>query len=111
MAEYVTRNPDAKVLGAGVISFVASLGDKIIPILDECGLYPIEAEKWYNQQTVLDAYKKINDENFMNLVAVGMSMPDQVPWPPDIESVHDALASIGVAYQMNHQGDNLGGYH
>ena len=58
----------------------------------------------------LDAYKEIDGLNLLNLVAVGMSVPDNAEFPPDIQTVEDALASLNVAYQMNHRGGDIGEY-
>ncbi len=111
MAEYQALDPNVEVIGTAVLAFVNNMGNKVIPILKEFNIYPLEKDTWYNQQDVLNAYKKIQEHDFMNMVAIGMQVPDNAIWPPDIETVHDALASINTAYQMNHRGGEIGGYY
>lgn len=111
MAEYVTFDPNVETKGAAIMSTIAGLGDEAIPILEGFNLYPIDPENWYSQQTFLNALKQFSDTNYMNEVAIGMKIPDHAAWPPSITTVHDALESINVAYQMNHRGGKIGGYY
>lgn len=86
------------------------LGEDAIPILKKHNLYPLEYEQWYMQQDWLNAFSELSERDFMNLVAIGMKIPDSAAWPPDVKTVHDALASIDVAYHMNHRKGEIGNY-
>jgi len=109
--EYQAFDPNVEIIGAAVKSFMNSLvGGDVISILKKYEIYPLEEDKWYNQQTVLNVYKKVAEKNYMNLVAIGMKIPDQAVWPPDLTDIHAALTSIGVAYSMNHRGGEIGEY-
>ena len=111
MAEYQAIDPNVETRGGGVLAFISGMGDSAIPILKKHGLHPVDADGWYNQQKVLDAYRELRNQDFMNLVAIGMKVPDTAVWPPEVDTVHNALASLDVAYQMNHRGGEIGGYH
>jgi len=111
MAEYISISPDVEVIGGVINAVIAGVGDECIPILEKYNLYPIINEKWYKQQDFLNAFKELNEGNFLNLVAIGMRIPDNAIWPPDVKTVHDALASINVAYQMNNRNGEIGGYY
>lgn len=111
MPAYKAIDPDVEVMGAAIMAITNSLGESALPILKKHNLHPLVYENWYKQQDWLNAFSEINEESFMNLVAIGMKIPDSAAWPPDIKSVHDALASIDVAYNMNHRNGDIGGYH
>lgn len=111
MAQFIALDSNVEAKGAAIMSVVAGLGNHAIPILKKYDLYPIDVEGWYKQQNWLDAFREVAQMNFMSLVAIGMKIPDNATWPPDIKTAHDALASIDVAYQMNHRGGKIGGYH
>ncbi|MEM9950526.1 MAG: hypothetical protein AAF846_02905 [Chloroflexota bacterium] len=110
MAEYQAFDPEVEVYGQTVMSFLSGLKDEVIPVLKEFDLYPLEADQWYPQTQVLGAYEALNERDFMNLVAVGMKIPDQAEWPPEVVTVHDALGSLDVVYNMNHRGGEIGEY-
>jgi hypothetical protein len=113
MAEYVALSPDVEVLGQSalaVIHAINTIGAKGIDILKKYNMYPIEPDRWYNQQDYLNVYEEINDLNLMNMVAIGMRVPDEAEFPPDIQTVEDALKLLDVAYKMNHRGGDIGEY-
>lgn len=111
MTKYTALDPNVEVMGAAIMSVTSGLGDKVLPVLKEHNLDPIETEGWYPQQDWLDAFADLSEKNFMNLVAIGMKIPDNAVMPPDIKTVHQALASINIGYGMNHRNGEIGGYH
>lgn len=111
MAEYVAFEPGVEVRGITILSVTNSLGDTSIPVMEKHGFYPLQEDGWYNQQAFLDMFRELKSNNFLNLVAIGMSIPDFAMWPPEITSVHAALSSIDVAYHMNHRSGEIGSYH
>lgn len=46
----------------------------------------------------------------MNMVAVGMKVPEIALMPPDIKTVHDVLSMMDVAFKMNVRGPDVGEY-
>jgi hypothetical protein len=111
MAEYVSFDPKVEVLGAAIMSVVAGIGDTAIPILKKYELYPLDKDGWYSQQSWLDAFRELKKADFLNEVSIGMKIPDEAQWPPDIKTVKDALTTLNVAYHMNHRNGEIGGYH
>lgn len=111
MSKYKALDPNVEVMGAAILSVVDSLGDLTLPILKANNIDPLLADNWYSQQDWLNAFDELSTKNFMNLVAIGMKIPDNAAWPPHVKTVHDALASIDVAYNMNHRNGEIGGYH
>lgn len=110
MAEYVAFEPGVEVRGVTILSVTQSLGDAAIPVMEKHGFYPVQEDGWYNQQAFLDMFRELKIGSFLNLVAIGMSIPDFAVWPPEITTVHAALSSIDVAYHMNHRNGEIGSY-
>jgi hypothetical protein len=44
------------------------------------------------------------------LFSIGMKIPENANFPPEIESLEKALQSIDVAYHMNHRNGEIGHY-
>jgi len=110
MSEYLAFEPQVEVLGAAIMSVSAGLGDRAIPILEKHNLYPLHRDQWYKQQDWLDAFKELSRRSMLDLLAIGMKIPDEAAWPPDVNDVHSALASVDIAYHMNHRNGEIGHY-
>ena len=41
---------------------------------------------------------------------IGTKIFDNAVWPPDLDNIQKALASIDVAYHMNHRNGRIGNY-
>ena len=46
----------------------------------------------------------------MDLVGIGMKIPETAIFPPGIDSIETGLKSIDMAYHMNHRGGEIGVY-
>lgn len=114
MAQYKALAPNVEVSGEGVLSFVEALGtfrQMALGILENKGITDPQAGTWYGQQAWLDAFKEIADATGgMTLKTIGKKIPEVALWPPDVDTVEKALASIDVAYHMNHRGGEIGCY-
>ncbi len=110
MAEYVPFDNKVEVLGHTMISVLDAMGIDGQATLTKYGLPEIEPDGWYLQKDYLAAYQELAQENSMNMVAIGMKVPDMVQWPPQVDSVEAALESLNVAYEMNHRGGDFGYY-
>ena len=113
MAQFVSFDPNAKVRGTTILTYVAALGEAAYPILEKHGLIDIEPDAWYPLQPLLDALKEIYEGDFsavLDMVHIGMKIPEHVIWPPEIQTLEDALFSIDVAYHMNHADGEVGFY-
>ncbi len=70
-----------------------------------------KAGQWYKLQGWLDSFKEIYEKiGSTTIKVIGMKVPENAKFPPDINSIEKVLASLDVAYQMNHRGGNAGSY-
>ncbi len=106
--EYQPFDPNAKVLGRNIKALVAGTGDRILETLRRHGITDIKDDQWYPQSAVLAALKEFGETS--NLVSVGTQVIKHTLFPPEVDSIDKALASIDVAYKMNHRGE-VGYYH
>jgi len=112
MAEFIPYDSLVEVSGAAILSTIAGMEDNVLPVLAAYGIDQPEADEWYPQQAWLDVLKEISDNGgLLDLVSVGMRIPETALWPPEVDSVEKALTSIDVAYQMNHRNGEIGSYH
>ena len=114
MAQFKAFAPNVEVNGATVNSVVDGMGAfkaRALQILSECGISEPQVGKWYSQTSWLNAFKKIAESIGSNtLYTIGMKIPENASFPPEINSIEKALASLDVAYHMNHRGGFIGTY-
>jgi hypothetical protein len=114
MAVYVARSSAVEVNGETVLSIVDGMGafkQRAFDILAESGIKDPKPGQWYKQQAWLNAFKKIAQTiggNTLNVI--GKKIPENAKFPPGIDNLEKALASIDVAYKMNHRGGDIGHY-
>lgn len=64
----------------------------------------IDPEGWYLQQAWLDAFKLISEKvGSSTMFRIGKMIPENAQFPPEIDNIEKGLASIDVAYHMNHK--------
>lgn len=113
MAEYVAFHADNETLGGAIEATLVAMGkDRIrdIAAQHDLDVDNIDRDAWYPQQAELDVMREAEGMNFMNLVAIGMNIPDIAEFPPEIQTVEDALNLLDEAYQFNHRGEHIGNY-
>ncbi len=109
MAQFKAIEIGMQVNGTTVASVIEGMGmfeRTARAYLAEKGISDLVAdtEHWYSQQAWLDVFEKIADEiGESTLFQIGMKIPENAAFPPDIDNVEKALASIDVAYHMNHR--------
>ncbi len=107
MAEFKAFSPDTEVLGQAVLSIVDGMElfkGRAMRVLAENGISGLQADAWYRQQSVLNAFKTIFEKIGPNTVrTIGRKIPANAPFPPEINTLDIALQSIDVAYKMNHR--------
>jgi hypothetical protein len=95
-----------------VLSVVKGMGPfagKGSEILARHGIKAPEPTGWYPQQAWLDAFQEIAKSiGPSTLNMIGQSIPNNAKFPPGIDSVEKALASLDAAYHMNHRGGEIG---
>lgn len=114
MAQFVAFDPKVEVLGQALVTSTEGTGDEASVYLAAHSMGNIQPDQWYNQQEWLNFLKAINDHRLnamFDLVGIGMKTPDNAIFPPQIDSIPSALASIDVAYHMNHRNGEIGHYH
>lgn len=113
MAQFVSFNPKVEVNGQTILSVVNALSagqERRLGILRNHGI-ELEEDKWYSQQSWLNAFKEISKElGDRTLFMIGKAIPENAKFPPQIDSLQKALAAIDMAYHMNHRGGEIGHY-
>lgn len=113
MAQFVAFDKNVEVSGVSMLSVFAAMGERAKPIMAKHGLDNIEAGKWYPIQPYLDFYREVSESRFaatINLMKIGMQVPEKATFPPEINSIQKAFESLDVAYHMNHRGGDFGHY-
>ncbi|WP_437307312.1 hypothetical protein [Sorangium sp. So ce388] len=110
MAQYVAFRPGIEVRAANLQSLFAAPGRAYAPmimkIMIKQGLHQLMAIDWLPMQLWLDAQREIADTIGEHaLFALGKKAPEAVAWPAGIDTIEAALASIDVAYHLNHRVD------
>ncbi len=115
MAEYTSFEPGVEVLGDVLSAFVAGFPPEFresgLAILAKHGIGAPRPGEFYPLQSFLNAMKEIG-ENYSDqmLFRVGQQIALYAKLPPEIDSLEKSLASIDVAYHMNHRAGNIGQY-
>lgn len=114
MVQFQAKEPGVEVLGDAILSTVEAMGgfrETALRILRENGVENPQRGAWYLQQSWLNAFKQISESIGKNtLYLIGTKIPESAVFPPDIKTIHQALASIDIAYHMNHRGGKIGSY-
>ncbi len=114
MAQFKAMSPKVEVNGAAVLSVVEGMRfsrNLSLQILAGHGIVGPQVGRWYKQQDWLDSFKEIAERaGPATLRAVGLHIPETALWPSDVKTVAEALASIDVAYHMNHRNGPIGNY-
>lgn len=114
MVQFVAFSPNVEVNGETVLSIVDGMGifkRVAYKILAENGIDNPQPGLFYSQQLWLNAFRQISEQVGVNtLYTIGQKIPENAQFPPEINSVEKGLASIDVAYHMNHRGGEIGHY-
>lgn len=113
MAQFVAFSPNVEVSGQSMQITIEAMGNRVFPLLQHHGMTKIEPDKWYPQQPYLDFFREVASGDFssvLDLVSIGLKVPELAFWPPEIDTIEDALFSIDQAYQLNHRGGEIGSY-
>ena len=98
MAQFKAFAPGVEVNGETVLSLVDGMGafkETGLKILAAHGIADIKPGHWYPQQAWLDAFKDIAGKmGASTLLSIGKTVPANAKWPPHVDSIDKALASI-----------------
>lgn len=108
MTTFEAKADGIEVNGTTIQSVVAGMGIlKTLAkrLLKEEGIDLVPDENhWYSQQAWLNTFKRLAKEaGDITLSKIGASIPEHAKFPPNIQTITDALMSIDVAYHMNHR--------
>ncbi|MBU1151772.1 hypothetical protein KJ632_03005, partial [Patescibacteria group bacterium] len=102
MTQFKAINPNVEVNGQTVLAIANGMGtmkNMGLQILSNNNIDDPKPGKWYPQQDWLNAFKQISEKIGSNtLHQIGKSIPENADFPPDIDNIEKALASIDVAY-------------
>ena len=114
MAQFVPFQDGVEVNGQTVLSIVNALEagrSTRLKIMEKHGIVDPQFAGWYSQKAWLDAFREISEElGIHTLFAIGEAIPENAIFPPEINDLNKALASIDVAYHLNHRGGEIGHY-
>jgi hypothetical protein len=114
MAQFVARDRNVLVNGETVFSVVDGMGTsraRALQILASVGIPDPKPGAWYPQQAWLDAFKLIAaGMGGTTLYNIGLKIPENARFPPELDSLAKALPAIDIAYHMNHRGGEIGHY-
>lgn len=114
MTQFKAIEEGVMVSGSAVLSVVEGMGAykaMALRILSNHGIDNPKKDGWYPQQKWLDSFKDIAEHvGTATLKMIGEKIPDTAIWPPNVKNVGEALASIDVAFHMNHRDGEIGHY-
>ena len=108
MAEYISLNPAAEVSGQSILGVTSGLGPKAKTILEKHGLYRVNPNNWYLQQTWLNALRDFSEGGMFDLISIGKGIATHVPLPDGVHTIQDMMLEIDKTYRANHR--NCPGY-
>lgn len=107
-----------KALGQSVFPIVRNMPSfvqrNLIIILEQQGIPKdtFDDEKWYAFDQFCSFYQAVKEQYGKHtLFDMGKTIPKVAKFPPDLNTLHEALATLNIAYHMNHQGGYIGFYH
>ena len=114
MKTFVAASTKVEVNGETIYSVIDGMGafrSTAEKMLADNGINNPQPGQWYNQQSWLNAFKTISEKiGSLTLYNIGLKIPENAQFPPEINDVHKALAVIDDAYHMNHRGGEIGHY-
>lgn len=107
-----------KVLGQSLFSIIRNMPSfvqrNLIAILEQQGILKatFDDEKWYVFDQFHSFYQTVKEQYGKHtLFDMGKTIPEVAKFPPNLTTLHEALATLNTAYRMNHQEGYLGFYH
>jgi len=114
MSQFQPYASSVEVNGQTVLSVVKGMGafrESGLATLARHGIQSPKAADWYPQRNWLAAFEEIAKSiGPRTLFQIGQSIPESAKFPPGINSVEKALASLDAAYHLNHRGGEIGHY-
>lgn len=114
MSQFRAFSSDIEVKGELLKPVVEGMGvyrRKALQILLANGISDLSSERWYSQQSWLDALEEIVDIiGHEYLYVVGQKAQERAELPPDVNTIEKGLSAIDRVYRENHRGGEAGAY-
>lgn len=114
MKQFQANFPKIEVSGRSILStFEAMEHGKEFreEVLDRHFLTKIKPEGWYPIQTWLNVFNEFYEQlGEHTIYLIGRAIPRTAKFPPQIQTLKDALSSLDIAYHDNHRGGEIGHY-
>lgn len=114
MEQFRASSSQDQVAGDSILAVVEAMGafrTRALKLLAEHGIAHPRAGEWYSLQGYLDALRSIYDTRGAATVSVtGRKLVEANPFPPEIDSLEKALASLNTDYRNRHRGNDVGGF-
>jgi len=112
--EYKSWNDDLEVTGETILSLLAAMRkvgneENAIKYLEKHNIINPKVGKWYPLKQYLKVLRNIYEHLGDNtLYLIGLHIPDNAIFPPEIKTFEDAMNLLDAAYQANHRGGYIG---
>lgn len=115
MVQFVAFDKNTQVSGEVILSTINSFPENLRALIDrwvsENNIDNPRPNTWFNQQSWLNVLKEISAEfGKSTLIETGISIPENITFPPEAIDLESALHSIDVAYHANHRNGRIGYY-
>jgi hypothetical protein len=111
---FQASSPTDEISGASIQAYVHALGlsqRRGLQVLAEHGISNVSPDAWYSWQAYLNAQRAIYEDVGPNTVGrIGRMLVEESSFPPEIDTVHAALASLNDDYLLRHRGRDVGGF-
>jgi hypothetical protein len=85
---------------------------QVLELLGRSGIFQPQKEAWYPLPNHLAFLAEVEREHGREVLRVmGRFVPDAARFPPEPDTLEQALHLLDVAYQVNHRRGNIGRYH
>lgn len=112
VAEFEALSPTTLVKGNVMLAIINGImrKDLAYAILAKHGIKEIDPDRWYPEQSWLDAFGEIATElGDAALYAIGRAIPPVIELPPDAKTPKDIIEKLDEIYKAHHRGE-AGGY-
>lgn len=107
MSEHVASYQGIEVLGHPLLTVTNALGSHshiVQSLLGKRGIHRIRGDDWYPLEHFIAALNIVASEVGENtMFEMGKKIYEYAAWPSHITDIDGALASVNVAYHMNHR--------
>ena len=115
MTQFQVLEPNCKVVGQAIQIFLKGFPSGVesmgTTILEHHGINNPDPEEEYPLDLFLGAMQEVHDKFGSPLLRmIGEQVASTAILPPDLDSLEQCLASVDIAYHMNHIGEDIGYY-